>query len=46
MALAQVHVDIGGLGFKHLRSMLDHEAGDTHVFGAVDGQRRRHATVA
>ena len=43
--LAQVCVDIREVGNGGLRSMLDHEAGDTDVSGTVDGQRRSHATV-
>src|SRR5882672_4285653 len=43
---AQGCVDINEVRFRHLRSVLDNEAGDTDVFRSVDGQRRSHATVA
>src|SRR5882757_1490849 len=39
-------IDIPEVRFRHLGSMLDHKAGDTDIFGSVDGQRRCHATVA
>src|SRR5882762_5444974 len=39
-------IDIPEVPFRHLRSVLDHKARDTDVFGSVDGQRRCHATVA
>jgi len=44
MIWPQVCVDIREVGNRGLRSMLDHEAGDTDVSGTVDGQRRSHAT--
>jgi len=43
---AQGCIDIPEVRFRHLRSVLDHKARDTDVFGSVNGQRRCHATVA
>jgi hypothetical protein len=46
LRLYQGCIDIPEVRFRHLRSVLDHTASETDVFGSVDGQSRCHAAVA